>query len=123
MPATAFARVDGLGNLIASSPNVLGMQNGLDSPSQRPVIFGVYCFKLDFTVVSVVANSIAHPDDNAFGPLLYTAGPDITGQFTKDANGRGIECPEGFNSAAVVCRVEAGNGLTIPRGGFFVVFD
>lgn len=123
MPATAFARIDGFGNLLAHSPNVVGMMNGLDSPTQRPITFGVYCFKLDFTPVSVMANSIAHPNDTGFGPLLYTAGPNITGQFTVDGNGRGIECPAGFSDAAVVCRTAAGNGLLIPPGGLFVQFD
>ena len=99
------------------------MQIGLDSSTQRPLVSGVYCFKLGFTPVSVLANPIAHPNDTGFGPLLYTAGPNITGPFTKDANGTGVECPAGFQDAAVVCRVTAGSGLRVPPGGFFVVFD
>jgi hypothetical protein len=65
--------------------------------------FGAYCFKLNFTPVSVIANAIAHPNDNEFGPILYTTGPNVTGQFTKDKNGRGVE-------------------ISVPPGGFFVMF-
>jgi hypothetical protein len=92
----AFARVDPFSGLVAHSPEVLGMANCLDSPSQSPRPFGAYCFKLNFTPVSVIANAIAHPNDNEFGPILYTAGPNVTGEFTKDKNGRGVECPAGF---------------------------
>jgi hypothetical protein len=123
MAARAFARVDGFGNLVAHSSTVLGMRQALNSSTHRPMAFGAYCFKLNFTPVSVIATSIAHPNDNAFGPILYTAGPNITGAFTKDANGDGAECPPGFQDAAVACRVSAGDGLNPPPGGFFVIFD
>ena len=73
--------------------------------------------------MTVTATSIAHPDDTPFGPILYTAGPDVSGRFTKDGNGRDIECPVGFQDAAVVGRVEAGDGLRLGLGGFFVLFD
>ncbi len=122
MSARAFARVDGFGNLVAHSPEVLGMAHCLDSPSQTQIPFGAYCFKLNFTPVSVIANPIAHPNDTSFNPMLYTAGPNVTGQFTKDKNGRGVECPAGFQHAAVVGRREAGNGIGVPPGGFFVIF-
>src|SRR3954471_7699102 len=56
------------------SPEVLGMAHCLDSPDQSPRPFGAYCFKLNF-------------------------GPNVTGQFTKDKNGRGVECPAGFQHA------------------------
>jgi|GEM_PF-2605519 hypothetical protein len=81
------------------SPEVLGMAHCLDSPDQSPRPFGAYCFKLNFTSTSVIANAIAHPNDNEFNPILYTAGPNVTGQFTKDKNGRGVECPAGFQHA------------------------
>ena len=122
MSERAFARVDGFGNLVAHSPAVLGMAHCLDSPSQTQIPFGAYCFKLNFTPVSVIANPIAHPNDTSFGPILYTAGPNVTGQFTKDKNGRGVECPAGFQHAAVVGRRAAGDGISIPPGGFFVMF-
>jgi hypothetical protein len=104
------------------SPEVLGMAHCLDSPDQSPRPFGAYCFKLNFTPTSVIANAIAHPNDNEFNPILYTAGPNVTGQFTKDKNGRGVECPAGFQHAAVVGRRAAGDGIGIPPGGFFVMF-
>src|SRR5262252_5269280 len=50
----------------ALSPEVLGMAHCLDSPSQSPRTFGAYCFKLNFTPVAVIANSIAHPNDSEF---------------------------------------------------------
>ena len=123
MSARAFARVDGLGNLVAHSPEVLGMRQGVYSNSGEIVIFGAYCFGLNFTPVGEVANSIAHPKDTQFGQiLLYTAGPVGSGRFTKDLNGDDMECPAGFQDAAVVCRVEAGTGLRTPPGGFFTIF-
>jgi hypothetical protein len=101
MSHAAFARVDPFAGLVAHSPEVLGMAHCLDSPDQSPRPFGAYCFKLNFTPTSVIANAIAHPNDNEFNPILYTAGPNVTGQFTKDKNGRGVECPAGFQHAAV----------------------
>ena len=95
----------------------------VDSASGSQIRFGAYCFKLSFTPVSVVANCIAHPKDTPFGPILYTAGPNVSGHFTKDNGGRDIECPAGFQSAAVVCQFQAGTGLNQPPGGFFVIFD
>ena len=104
------------------------MQIGLDYSTQRPLVSGVYCFKLGFTPVSVLANPIAHPNDTGFGPLLYTAGPNITGPFTKDANGTGVECPAGFQDAAGVSShcglwIEGAarrllRSLRLGRGGF-----
>ena len=123
MAARAFARVDGRGNLVAHSTNVVGMDRCLNSSTHQRFTFGAYCFKLNFTPVSVIATPIAHPNDSPFGPILYTAGPNLTGPFTKNKNGNGVECPAGFQDAAVVGRVEAGDGLTVPPGGFFVVFD
>ena len=87
------------------------MAHCLDSSSQSPRPFAAYCFKLNFTPTSVIASAIAHPNDNEFGPILYTAGPNVTGQFTKDKNGRGVECPAGFQHTAVVGRSGAGNGI------------
>ena len=123
MPARAFARVDGQGNLIAHSPNVLGMAHCIRSSSGQQVIFGAYCFKLKFTPVTVIATNIAHPNDTPFGPILYTAGPNLIGNFTKDNNGSDIACPAGFQDAAVICRVQAGAGFNPGPGGFFVIFD
>jgi hypothetical protein len=80
----AFARVDPFFGLVAHSPEVLGMATCLDSPTQTHITFGAYCFKLNFTPVAVIANPIPHPDDTPFGPKLYTAGPNVTGKFTKD---------------------------------------
>ena len=65
---------------------------------------------------------MTHPDDDEFGPILYTAGPNVTGQFTKDKYGHGVECPAGFQDAAVVGRCGAGDGLMLRKGGFFVMF-
>src|SRR5262249_10207353 len=67
MSKRAFARVDPVAGLVAHSPEVLGMANCLDSSSQSPRPFGAYCFKLNFTPVSAIANAIAHPNDNEFG--------------------------------------------------------
>jgi len=122
MPARGFARVDRLGNLVTSQ-GVVGIKPAVTSSDGRDIIHGAYCFKLEFTPVTVIATSIAHPDDTPFGPILYTAGPDVSGRFTKDGNGRDIECPAGFQDAAVVGRVEAGDGLRLGLGGFFVLFD
>ena len=122
MSARGFAKVDGLGNLIASE-GVVGMKPAVHSSGSGEVSRGAYCFKLSFTPTSVIANSIAHPDDTPFGPLFYTAGPNVTGAFTKDGNGSRIECPPGFQDAVVVGRVQAGDGLNIGRGGFFVIFN
>ena len=94
----------------------------LDSSTQRGRSFGAYCFKLSFTPVAVIANAIAHPDDDEFGPILYTAGPNVTGQFTKDNYGHGVECPAGFQDAAVVGRHGAGDGIVVQSGGLFVMF-
>ena len=69
----AFARVHPQLGLVAHSPEVLGMAHCLDSSTQRGRSFGAYCFKLSFTPVAVIANAIAHPDDDEFGPILYTA--------------------------------------------------
>jgi hypothetical protein len=122
--APGFARVDGFGNIVTSqSQGVIGIQRAVYSSGSGSVRRGVYCFKLNFTPVSVIANSIAHPDDSPFGPILYTAGPNVNGVLTKDANGARIECPAGFRDAAVVGRVEAGDGLDIGPGGFFVLFN
>ena len=119
----AFARVHPQLGLVAHSPEVLGMASCLDSPTQRPIQFGAYCFKLNFTPVAVIANAIiATPDDDEFGPILYTAGPNVTGQFTKDKHGRGVECPAGFKDAAVVGRSGSGTGINAPSGGLFVMF-
>jgi hypothetical protein len=123
MPARGFARVDPFGNLVASQ-GVVGAKPAVDSRTGRPrATGGAYCFKLEFTPVSVIANSIAHPDDSPFGPIIYTVGPNVSGRFTKDENGREIECPAGFQDAAVVGRVQAGDGLQFGPGGFFVIFD
>ena len=122
MSHAAFARVDGFGNLISHSPEVLGMANCLDSSTQRPRTFGAYCFKLSFTPVAVIANAIAHPDDEAHAIIFYTAGPNVTGQFTKDAYGHGVECPAGFQDAAVVGRYGGGDGIVVQSGGLFVMF-
>jgi hypothetical protein len=121
MSHAAFARVDGFGNLISHSPEVLGMAHCLDSSTQRPRTFGAYCFKLNFTPTSVIASPIAHPNDDEFNPILYIAA-NVTGQFTKDKNGHGVECPAGFQHAAVVGRRSAGDGIGVPPGGFFVMF-
>jgi hypothetical protein len=67
--------------------------------------------------VNVIATPMAHPNDSAFGPILYTAGLSLTGPFTRNKNGNGLECPAGFQDAAVVDRVEAGGGLTVPPRG------
>ena len=109
----AFARVHPQLGLVAHSPEVLGMAHCLDSSTQRGRSFGAYCFKLSFTPVAVIANAIAHPDDDEFGPILYTAGPNVTGQFTKDKHGHGVECPVGFQDAAVIGRLGAGDGIGI----------
>ena len=70
----AFARVDPFAGLVAHSPEVLGMAHCLDSPDQSPRPFGAYCFKLNFTPVSVIANAIAHPnDDQSFTQLVQTS--------------------------------------------------
>jgi hypothetical protein len=50
----AFARVHPQLGLVAHSPEVLGMAHCLDSPTQSPRTFGAYCFKLNFTPVSVI---------------------------------------------------------------------
>ena len=122
----AFARIDpfGVRPLVAHSPEVLGMANCLDSGTRGPRPFGAYCFKLSFTPVAVIANAIAHPLDKAFGPfpVLYTAGPNVTGQFARDQADIGVECPVGFQDAAVVGRYAAGDGITAPFGGLFVMF-
>ena len=97
MSHAAFARVDPFAGLVAHSPEVLGMAHCLDSPDQSPRPFGAYCFKLNF-------------------------GPNVTGQFTKDKNGRGVECPAGFQHAAVVGRKGGDEGIGVPSGGFFVMF-
>ena len=118
----AFARVHPQLGLVAHSPEVLGMAHCLDSSTQRGRSFGAYCFKLSFTPVAVIANAIAHPDDDEFGPILYTAGPNVTGQFTKDAAEHGVECPVGFQDAAVVGRYGGGDGIVVQSGGLFVMF-
>ena len=118
----AFARVDPNFGLVAHSPEVLGMARCLDSTTQSGRPTGAYCFKLSFTPVAVIANNIAHPDDDASMPILCTAGPNVTGQFTKDKYGHGVECPAGFQDAAVVGRYGGGDGLVIRFGGIFVMF-
>ena len=123
MAARGFARIDGRGNLVASSSTVVGMERCINSSTHQQFMFGAYCFKLRFTPNVVIASPIAHTDDTPFGPILYTAGPNLTGPFTKNKNGNGVQCPAGFQDAAVVGRVEAGDGLTVPPGGFFVLFD
>jgi len=126
MPSRGFARVDRFGNLVASQ-GVVGIRNAVHLSAtgieERPVTFGASCFKLDFRPVTVIATSIAHPDETAFGPILYTAGPNISGPLATDNNGKAIGCPAGFEDAAVVGRVTAGEGLRFPQGGFFVIFD
>jgi hypothetical protein len=122
MSARGFARVGQFGNLVSHSPEVIDIRQCVKSSSGQVVPSGAYCFKLSFTPVSVIANSIAHPDDTEFGPILYTAGPNVSGRFTKNFNGD-IECPAGFQDAAVVCRVTSGDGTRTGPGGFFVIFD
>ena len=117
----AFARVDPFAGLVAHSPEVLGMAHCLDSPDQSPRPFGAYCFKLNFTPTSVMANAIAHPDHIEFTPILYTAA-NVTGKFTKDNFGHGVECPAGFQHEAVVGRKGGDEGIGVPSGGFFVMF-
>jgi len=118
----AFARVDPNFGLVAHSPEVLGMARCLDSTTQRGRPTGAYCFKLSFTPVAVIANAIAHPNDEAHAIIFYTAGPNVTGQFTKDKHGHGVECPVGFQDAAVVGRLGSGDGIGIRSGGLFVMF-
>ena len=118
----AFARVDPNFGLVAHSPEVLGMARCLDSTTQRGRPTGAYCFKLSFTPVAVIANAIAHPNDEAHAIIFYTAGPNVTGQFTKDAYGHGVECPAGFQDAAVVGRYGGGDGIVVQSGGLFVMF-
>ena len=118
----AFARVHPQLGLVAHSPEVLGMAHCLDSSTQRGRSFGAYCFKLSFTPVAVIANAIAHPNDEAHAIIFYTAGPNVTGQFTKDQYGHGVECPAGFQDAAVVGRHGGGDGIGIQSGGLFVMF-
>jgi hypothetical protein len=118
----AFARVDPNLGLVAHSPEVLGMARCLDSTTQRGRLSGAYCFKLSFTPVAVIANAIAHPNDEAHAIIFYTAGPNVTGQFTKDNYGHGVECPAGFQDAAVVGRHGAGDGIVVQSGGLFVMF-
>ena len=92
----------------------------------QTIAYGAYCFKLEFTPMAVVACSIAHPNDNTcgpFGPILYTAGPNITGILTTDGFGRPVECEPGFQDAAVVCRIQGGDQLAIGYGGFVVIFE
>jgi hypothetical protein len=122
MSAPVFARVDGAGNLVVSqSSGVVGMTQAVTS-NGASVHRGAYCFKLASRPAGAVASSIAHPDDSPFGPILYTAGPDLSGVLTRDENGSSIHCPVGFQDAAVVGRVEGGDGLDIGPGGFFVLF-
>jgi hypothetical protein len=118
--ARGFARVDNAGNLIASK-GVAGMSKAVRN--NQTVAFGAYCFKLEFAPDAIVASSIAHPEDTAFGPTFYTAGPNLTGVLTKDQNGTPIRCPDGYQDAAVIGRVESGDGLSVGLGGFFVVFE
>jgi hypothetical protein len=59
MSHTAFARVDPFVGLVAHSPEVLGMAHCLDSPDQSPRPLRAYCFKLNLTPTSVIANAIA----------------------------------------------------------------
>jgi len=118
----AFARVHPAFGLVAHSPEVLGMARCLDSTPQRGRPTGAYCFKLSFTPVAVIANAIAHPNDEAHAIIFYTAGPNVTGQFTKDAYGHGVECPAGFQDAAVVGRYGGGDGIVVQSGGLFVMF-
>jgi len=117
----AFARVDLNLGLVAHSPEVLGMATCLDSVSHHTRPFGAYCFKLSFTPVSVVVSPIAHPNDDEFTPILYTAA-NVTGPFTKDNQGHGVECRAGFQHAAVVGRRAAADGIGVGSGGFFVMF-
>ena len=120
MSARAFARVDMEGNLLTHSPEVLGISHCMDPNEGEIVVFGAYCFKLNFTPASVIANSIAHPDDSARQYVFYTAGPNVSGNFTKDGNGNDIACRAGFQDAAVIIR--SGLGLATPPGGFFIMF-
>ena len=53
------------------------MKPAVHSSGSGEVMRGAYCFRLSFTPTSVIANSIAHPDDTPFGPLFYTAGPNV----------------------------------------------
>lgn len=126
MSARGFARVDRFGNLVASQ-GVVGIKNAVHlsvtGTEEGPVTLGASCFKLDFTPVTVIATSIAHAEETQFGPILYTAGPNISGPLATDNNGKPIGCPAGFQDAAVVGRVTAGDGLRFPQGGFFVIFD
>ncbi|MER6443740.1 hypothetical protein [Streptomyces venezuelae] len=119
--ARGFARVDNGGNLV-SSKGVVGMtrctRNG------DPINYGAYCFNLEFTPLAVVANSIPHPDDNLFtpfGPILYTAGPNLNGVLTTDGIGP-VKCPPGFQDAAVICYL-TGHKLSMAYGGFFALFE
>jgi hypothetical protein len=122
--ARGFARLDRSGNLVAAqSKGVIGVQPAVRASSGDTVHNGAYCFNLDFAPVSVIATSAAHPEDSPFGPILYTAGPDVAGELTKDQNGASITCPVGFQDAAVVGRVEAGDGLRMGPGGCFVLFN
>jgi hypothetical protein len=86
MSARAFARVDMEGNLLTHSPDVLGMAYCMYPNEGQIVVFGAYCFKLNFTPTCVIANS----------------------NFTKDGQGSDIACPAGFQDAAVICRVNPG---------------
>lgn len=124
MSARAFARVDMEGNLLTHSPEVLGMANCVYPSEGEIVVFGAYCFKLNFTPASVIANSIAHPNDSRIQYTFYTAGPNVSGNFTKDGNGSDVACPADFQDAAVICRSTGGGslGLATPPGGFFVMF-
>jgi hypothetical protein len=121
--ARGFARIDNQGQLVASK-GVVGMRTAISGGQSIP--FGAYCFKLEFTPLAILACSIAHPDDYTagfYGPLWYTAGPNITGTVTSDQDGTPVQCVPGYQDAAVFGRSVGTGILRTPYGGVFVLFE
>lgn len=121
--ARGYARVDFFGDLVADqSKGVVGVTKARYSGGTGSVIFGAYCFDLEFTPALITGNAIAHPSDSGSQALsASTAGPDVGGVLTRDGTDE-VRCPEGFQDAAVVIRTPS-HRLSTSEGGFFVLFN
>ena len=121
--AGGYARVDWQGELVAGqSKGVAGVTRARYRDQPGAVIFGAYCFDLEFTPAIVTGNAIAHESEAGSSALsVSTAGPDVGGVLTVEGTNK-IVCPEGFQDAAVVIRSPA-HRLSTSFGGFFALFN
>jgi hypothetical protein len=121
-----YARLDSSGDLIAGA-GVAGVTHAVypnRGPSSNTVIYGAYCFDLNFTPVGSVGSASPSPQQTgAIAWAVMTIGSEMGSVLTHDEPADGsaaIACPTGFRDAAVVVRSPS-DRLGFPLGGSVLV--